>query len=115
MIQKHYRSKSCPENKEETVTLPPLNSFKKNEQSALNTNKYGLRRYYIPKYSGFVPGMNSENLFGKCFSRLASSQVMNIENKRLKIKIPYDMYRPMSKWIGEHYKNESIHLRIHMD
>lgn len=41
-----------------------------------------LNTHYIPRYAGFVPGMNSENPFGATYSRLAKNQIDNFDNKR---------------------------------
>jgi hypothetical protein len=41
-----------------------------------------LNTHYIPRYAGFVPGMNSENPFGATYSRLAKTQIDNFDNKR---------------------------------
>lgn len=41
-----------------------------------------LNSYYLPRYSGFVPGMISENPFGSCYSRLAKEQINNFDNRR---------------------------------
>ena len=41
-----------------------------------------LNGYYMSRYSGFVPGMNSENPFGSTFQNLAREQIDKFDNRR---------------------------------
>lgn len=41
-----------------------------------------LNTYYTPRYSGFVPGMKSENPFASCFTRLGKEQIDIFDNRR---------------------------------
>ena len=50
----------------------------RNAASWLGGPKHEIREQRIPGYSGFLPGINSENLFGKSFTKCSA---MSINNK----------------------------------
>ncbi|MCQ2819334.1 MAG: hypothetical protein MJ252_18885 [archaeon] len=116
-----YRSQSCPK-------LPSLSKSMENPLKISDFNKYDKTNLYktsqvktseliempnkeykviLPNYGGFIPGMKSENPFGKCFTKLAREQLLNFENAKVfHRRLKSQSYEPVSKEIGKFYENK---------
>jgi hypothetical protein len=73
----------------------------RNKQGSLNRI---MSIHYLPKYQGFVPGIKSENMFGKSSSEISDKCSQEFRNRRSQLENSnrnIDIrYNPLSKSIG---------------
>ncbi len=66
--------------------------------------------HYVPNYNGFVPRVVSENMFGKCFTKLANSGIRKFDEIRYSggdsDNFKEWQYNPLSKTIGS-FRNKT--------
>lgn len=74
-----------------------------------------LNSFHIPRYGGFVPGMKSENPFGKTYTKLAQEQIDKFDNKRFgrETNVTYKQwkYNPLSRTVGNFWNEKEKKFR----